>query len=276
MAGMGGRVLVAVLVLLGAAIACYPSAASWQSARRQAAVSAAHIRATEQIGPDEQAGVLDAARDYNARLAAGAAPDSDEYTGLLNPAGDGIMGRILIESLDVDLPIFHDDTDDILARGAGHIPFTSLPVGGESTHAAITAHRGYPLSVMFTHVDRMRTGDTFDLLVAGEHLRYQVDQIKVVSPTDASDLAIVDGADYVTLYTCTPIGLNTHRLLIRGKRIPVPADEPDVAASDPAEVVGFPWFAPVLGAVALAGVVFVVAPALRRPGRHAARAHGRE
>jgi sortase A len=145
--------------------------------------------------------------------------DDPEYEGLLNLGGDGMMGYVDIPSIGVSLPIYHYTTDEVLAKGVGHLYGTSLPVGGENTHSVITGHRGLPSSKLFTDLDKVKVGDTFSLYVLGEELDYQVDEIDIVLPDEISSLSIVPGEDLVTLVTCTPYGVNTHRLLVRGHRI---------------------------------------------------------
>lgn len=145
--------------------------------------------------------------------------DDPEYEGLLNLGGNGMMGYVDIPSIGVSLPIYHYTTDEVLAKGVGHLYGTSLPVGGENTHSVITGHRGLPSSKLFTDLDKVKVGDTFSLYVLGEELDYQVDEIDIVLPDEISSLSIVPGEDLVTLVTCTPYGVNTHRLLVRGHRI---------------------------------------------------------
>lgn len=145
--------------------------------------------------------------------------DDPEYEGLLNIGGDEMMGYVDIPSIGVSLPIYHYTTDDVLSKGVGHLYGTSLPVGGENTHSVITGHRGLPSSKLFTDLDKVKVGDVFSIYVLGEELDYQVDQIDIVLPDEISSLSIEPGKDLVTLVTCTPYGVNTHRLLVRGHRI---------------------------------------------------------
>ena len=141
------------------------------------------------------------------------------YDGLLNVNGDGIMGYIRIPAIDVALPIYHGVEGETLEKGVGHLPGSSLPVGGESTHAVLAAHSGLASQRMFTDLEQLQMGDTFYISVLGDTLAYEVDQILVVEPDDTSALSREVGQDYVTLITCTPYGINTHRLLVRGKRV---------------------------------------------------------
>ena len=141
------------------------------------------------------------------------------YMSLLNSNGDGVMGYIQIPRIDVKLPIYHTTSEKVLQKGVGHLQGTSLPIGGKSTHAALSGHRGLPSSNLFTDLDLLEIGDIFYMEVLGNTSAYQIDQIKTVLPTETQDLEIVDGKDYVTLITCTPYSVNTHRLLVRGIRI---------------------------------------------------------
>lgn len=145
--------------------------------------------------------------------------DMAEYLSLLDPARVGVMGQVVIPKLGIDLPIYHTTNADVLSAGIGHIPGTSLPVGGASTHCVISGHRGLPDSELFTNIDQLVEGDTFQLRVLGRTLTYQVDQIRIILPNEITELAIEPGEDLCTLVTCTPYGVNTHRLLVRGHRV---------------------------------------------------------
>ena len=141
------------------------------------------------------------------------------YDSLLDITGTGIMGYIEIENLGVNLPIYHGVDEGVLQVAVGHIDWSSLPVGGESTHCVLSGHRGLPSARLFTDLDKLREGNTFTLTVLDEVLTYEVDQIRIVEPEMVSDLNIDEGEDYCTLVTCTPYGINTHRLLVRGHRV---------------------------------------------------------
>lgn len=146
----------------------------------------------------------------------------DTYWDVLDPEGTGVMGYVEAESAGIMLPIYHGTLDESLQRGAGHIATTALPVGGESTHAVVTGHTGLPEKMLFTNLTAMRVGDVFSVHVLGRELRYEVSRIDVVEPTDTSLLQPVEGRDYLTLLTCTPYGVNTHRLLVTGAACPMP------------------------------------------------------
>lgn len=145
--------------------------------------------------------------------------DSKMYENTLNLTGTGIMGSIEIPQIDVNLPIYHGTTDEVLSKGIGHVEGTSFPVGGENTRAVLSGHRGLPNSKLFTRLDELEEGDLFFLKVLDKTLAYQVSEIEVIEPENVEKLAIVKGKDLVTLVTCTPYGLNTHRLLVTGERV---------------------------------------------------------
>ena len=177
------------------------------------------------LTPKDYSDIFTAAEDYNARLAALTFPMteygqlSEDYDAALNASGDGVMGYIDIDKIQVKLPIYHGISDSVLAHAVGHIEGSSLPVGGESTHCVLSAHRGLPNAKLFTDLNKLEIGDTFRITVLDQAMIYEVDQIKTVLPTDVSDLLITEGEDYCTLVTCTPYGINTHRLLVRGHRV---------------------------------------------------------
>ena len=172
--------------------------------------------------------MLTEAREYNSSISTTDIIDvfqnpvqtnSTEYLSILNVDDNGMMGYISIPKIDVRIPIYHGTSSDILQKGVGHLEGSSFPVGGESTHAILSAHRGLPSSRLFTDLDQLEEGDIFYIYVLNEVLAYQVDQILVTEPSETEALKIVDGKDYVTLVTCTPYAINTHRLLVRGERI---------------------------------------------------------
>ena len=145
------------------------------------------------------------------------------YEKALNPFSTGMMGSLYIPKIEVNLPIYHDVNEGIIQNGVGHLPGTSLPIGGSSTHCVLSTHSGLPKAKLFTDLHKLDEGDEFILSILGENLYYRVVMIKIVLPTQTSDLKVVDGKDYVTLTTCTPYGINTHRLLVRGERVSAPA-----------------------------------------------------
>lgn len=183
-------------------------------------------------------------------------PVRDEYMSLLNLSGNGMMGYIEIPEIHQRLAIYHGTGDEVLQKGCGHIAGTSLPVGGKSTHSVLAAHRGLPSAKLFTDIDRLKEGDEFYVFVLNRTLAYKVDQIKTVKPDNLDDLQIVKGKDYVTLFTCTPYAVNTHRLLVRGHRVPyVPKDNATRTMMDSFEMYWIIIF--VIGIIALAVVVWI-------------------
>lgn len=219
-------IALAVVFLIGLGLLLYPTVSNWWNSRRQ---SQAIVEYTEQTSAMDEAHVaelLEAARQYNEGLAADEGrftptpADTTEYENLLDVSDTGIMGYLEIPKLDVSTPIYHGTDESVLQSGAGHLEGSSLPVGGKGTHAVLSGHRGLPSSKLFTDLDDMEQGDVFMIHVLDRTLTYQVDQIVTVDPYDMDDLAIDPDQDYCTLVTCTPYGINTQRLLVRGHRIP--------------------------------------------------------
>ncbi|GLG05884.1 class C sortase [Sellimonas catena] len=221
-----------VFLLFGMAIALtmYPFISNWLFENKTDSVADAVEQAAQELDNSEQQAALQAAREYNQVLADGhvtltdpfeedkSQQDLAEYESLLNLTNDGVMGTVEIPAIDVSLPIYHGTSESVLEKGVGHLHGTSLPVGGESTHTVLTGHTGLSKAKLFTDLTEVEEGDIFFLHVMGENLAYQVDQIKVVLPSELDDLKIVPGEDYCTLVTCTPYGVNSHRLLVRGVR----------------------------------------------------------
>lgn len=212
----------AVLLTVGAVGLIYLPVSMFLSEKKQSTVCAQYSNAAQTIQKPDANEIMEDAKRWNHDLFVGAinpmAPEENGYWHLLNPLGSGIMAVIHIPKIHVDLPIYHGTSAQVLTLGAGHLPNTSLPVGGPSTHAAISAHSGMATAPMFSRLGELKIGDPFFLEVLGQELWYTVDQIRVVLPTEIQDLKIMEGADQVTLITCTPYGLNTHRLLVRGTR----------------------------------------------------------
>ncbi len=244
--------VVIILVLAALGVAGFPYVLQWRSSMATSKVADTAAKHVDGWPYPRAERAFAAARKYNARLAAsgqsilGETPDpfSDstggshasgkdsiaakdkEYQSLLN-AGGGVMGTIRVPKVSIKLPIYHGTSDVALASGAGHLYGTSLPVGGKSSHAVITGHRGLVEAAMFTRLDELRKGDFFYLEVMGETLGYEVDRIDVIEPSDTAKLRVVKGEDRVTLMTCTPYGVNTHRLLVSGHRVSIPQPAPD-------------------------------------------------
>ncbi len=184
---------------------------------------------TQQMGAAEVETALAAAREYNRKLflqeISPLSPQENGYFSMLSLSGSGIMGYVHIPKIGVELPIYHGTGESVLKKGAGHMAESSLPVGGDSTHAVLSAHSGMAGDPMFSDLGLLEIGDLFRIEIAGENLTYEVDQIQIVLPTEIEDIQIQRGKDLVTLVTCTPYGINTHRLLVRGQRVTTPVQE---------------------------------------------------
>lgn len=218
------QVLICITVIfIGLSVLLYPTIADLWNTKTQSQVMVDYEGMIERMKPEDFTSYYKAAEKYNKKLAEAEFPLTDtepdsEYMKLLNLEGIGIIGTVSIEKIRVELPIYHTVADSVLSKAAGHMPGTSMPIGGESTHAVISAHRGLPSAKLFTNLDKLEEGDTFVITVLDRIMTYEVDQIKIVNPDEVENLYIVDGEDHVTLLTCTPYGLNTHRLLVRGTR----------------------------------------------------------
>lgn len=214
-----------IAFLAGLSLLLYPGFSDYWNQFHQSRAIAGYAETVAAMDDGEYERLWDAAEDYNRRLAEIAAeyalPDEllEEYAQQLNVGGDGVIGYVEIPEIECSLPIYHGTDDAVLQSAVGHIEWSSLPVGGESSHCVISGHRGLPSAKLFTNLDKLVEGDLFFLQVLDETLSYEVDQIRIVEPQELSDLQIEAGKDYCTLVTCTPYGVNTHRLLVRGHRV---------------------------------------------------------
>ena len=212
--------LLILVFLAGLSLLLYPAVSNWWNERLQAQVIVKYDNSLTELEQERYSEILSQARDFNARLAAGEQTgDPELYEEMLDPFSTGVMGYIEIPSIGCKLPVAHGTSDAVLRDSVGHLEWTSLPVGGESTHCVLSGHRGLPSAKLLTDLDRLVEGDVFMLRVLDEVLTYEVDQVLIVEPHETDALHIVEGEDYCTLVTCTPYGINTHRLLVRGHRI---------------------------------------------------------
>ena len=229
-------VLLPLLLVIGVILLVYPSVSDYWNSFHQSRAIAAYAGQVAGMDRKEYDGLINAAREYNARLAETGIrwimeeDQKKEYESLLTFNGTGVMGYIDIPKTHVKLPIYHGTSDEVLQISIGHIAETSLPVGGEGSHCALSGHRGLPSAKLFSDLDKVVEGDTFTLSILDETCTYQVDRIRVVLPSDLTDLAIEPGQDLCTLITCTPYGINTHRLLVRGHRVENAQGEAQVVA----------------------------------------------
>ncbi|MDO5495807.1 MAG: class C sortase [bacterium] len=271
------RIIPFVLVLLGVLAFAYPVVVTQYNNARQQEFAQRYGNQITDVEPAELGQDLAAARQYNTRIGGvpildpwltrvSSDPNSPDYQQYLTQLDSlSAMARLRVPSIGVDLPIYHGTSDDVLGRGIGHLYGTSLPVGGAGTHAALTGHTGLATATLLDHLEKVEVGEVFYVEVAGETLAYQVDQITVVLPTELDDLLPVAGQDLVTLVTCTPYSVNSHRLLVRGHRVPY---EEAIQVSDPEEAVSpftlEPWMWWLIGG---AGAGLVVLGGMAVAGR---------
>ncbi len=264
-----GTAGIALIAVLGVLAILYPSTASWFSQYNQSQVVANLEDVVDEGPPARLMNALAEAREYNDALVSGElgtgalldpssnVPTSDgispggfDYDQILHANNAGVMARLRIPAIDVDLPIYHGTSDEVLAKGVGHLEGTSLPVGGLSQHSVLTAHRGLPEATLFNNLNKLEIGDTFTIEVFGEVLTYRVNSTETILPDQTESLLPEYDEDLVTLVTCTPLGVNTHRYLVTGERIlPTPASDVAAAGELP-DIPGFPWWAVILTGVA--------------------------
>ena len=225
----------AVFFLIGLGITFYPMLSSrWNAYRESRLVSEYQKHIDSDAGSERYREMIEKAQAYNRTLDVPSVPDAfsirdgiqdKEYEALLNESGTGLIGTVEIPAININIPIYHYTTSDSLEKGAGHLLGSALPVGGESTHCVISAHRGLPNQKLFTDLNLMESGDVFYFHVLDQTFAYKVDQILTIEPAEVESLSVVYGKDYATLVTCTPYAVNTHRLLVRGYRIPYSDEE---------------------------------------------------
>ena len=225
--------------LVGVCVLLYPAFSNYWNSKTQSRAIVDYEAVLEYLEPEDYSALFRTAYDYNAALYQTEFPLRDfasvpGYYEALKIEGTSIIGYVKIDKIGVELPIYHGTTDEVLNKGVGHLEGSSLPVGGESTHSVMSAHRGLPSAKLFTDLDRLELGDTFQIIILDQILTYQVDQIKIITPREIEDLMIVEGMDYCTLFTCTPYGINTHRLLVRGIRIETIVEKPVIYVSNDA------------------------------------------
>ena len=225
--------------LVGICVLLYPAFSNYWNSKTQSRAIVNYESVLEHLEPEDYSAIFKAADDYNEALRAVEFPlrDYEEVPGYydtLKLDGTNIMAYVKIDKIGVELPVYHGTSDTVLSRGVGHLEGSSLPVGGESTHSVMSAHRGLPSAKLFTDLDRLEIGDSFRVITLDRVLTYQVDQIKVITPREIDDLQIVEGKDYCTLFTCTPYGINTHRLLVRGIRTETITEKPVIYVANEA------------------------------------------
>jgi len=217
--------LILLLVFFtGLSVMLYPAISSYWNERTQSKAIIDYEKMLQNMEKADYTKYFEEAEDYNRALARLPYPlvnysQAEGYWDTLDLTGTGVMGYLTIDVIGVELPVYHGTSDAVLSVAVGHLEGTSLPIGGPGTHACVSAHRGLPNATLFTHLDHMEVGDTFEFTILDRTITYQVDQIKIVEPHVTEDLAIIEDGEYCTLLTCTPYGINTHRLLVRGRQI---------------------------------------------------------
>lgn len=218
-------IILVAIFLVGLCVLLYPTVSDFWNEKRQSQAIINYDDLIVDLTPEDFSEHFRKADEYNSNLRLISSPFvgykrlNDEYYNTLDINGDGMMGYITIEKIKVQLPIYHGTSDKVLNSAVGHVEGSSLPVGGESTHCVLSAHRGLPSAKLFTNLDKLEVGDVFTIRILDRTITYQVDQILIVLPEKIDDLYVTPGEDYCTLVTCTPYGINTHRMLVRGTRI---------------------------------------------------------
>lgn len=247
--------IIMAVIMVGLGILLYPTTADWFSRLSHNNEISQYRQDVATSTPAERSEALRLADEYNSRMPRGplrdpyayesADADTDAgyaaYEQLLQVSDSGVIGRVKFAEAGIDLPIYHGTDDDVIAKGAGHLYGSSLPVGGPSTHSVLTAHSGLPSAELFTPLHDVSEDDEFWIEVLGERHWYRVDNIEIVEPDDLSKMQIIEDKDFVTLFTCTPVGVNSHRLLVRGERTEAPPTMVGEMQSD--VTAGFPWWA---------------------------------
>lgn len=219
------NVVLAAMLVVGVGLLLYPTVSDWWNSSRQSQAISNYVEISTSLGDSRREYMLSEARAYNEELSDHVVNGeldevfAERYSETLDVSGTGIMGYVKIPTLRVTLPIYHGTDESVLQVAIGHLEWSSLPVGGEGTHSVVSGHRGLPSAKLFTSLDKMVEGDAFELHVLDEVYAYEVDQILIVDPSEVGDLQVIPGEDLCTLVTCTPYGINTHRLLVRGHRV---------------------------------------------------------
>lgn len=277
-------IVLQVLAMIGIGVLVYSSAADWFATLNHNAEVSGYTNSVTQAEPKELTETLRIARDYNAHMPAGMLrdpysgpqPDATDdsayalYEQLLTVQGTQVIGELTYPRLGIGLPVYHGTSDEVLQKGVGHLFGSSLPVGGPSTHSVLTSHSGLVHASLFTKLPKAKIGDTFTMQVLGETHWYRVDSIETVLPEQTEGLAIVPGHDFVTLITCTPTGINSHRLLVRGERIEAPESAGRQVIAGDGKTAGFPWWALIFLAGSGVTAYLLFAPVRRRDDKNSA------
>lgn len=257
-------IVLIIALLIGLSLLLYPTVSNMWNESRQSRAIATYLCEVEDLDENQYTEIMQSAIDYNDSLANRApkyvlsGDEQKKYENLLNIGGSGILGYIEIPSINCYLPIYHGTDSSVMQVGVGHLEWTSLPVGGAGTHCVLTGHRGLPSAKLFTNIDKLSEGDTFIINVLDKVLTYEVDRILIVEPSEIENLRIVEGEDYCTLVTCTPYGVNTHRLLVRGRRVTDAEYENEVRVTADAVQIEPLIVAPIVAAPIFLVLVFAI------------------
>lgn len=281
------KIFIGLIFIIGLGIMLYPIISNLYIEHHQGNIIDEYNKTVESMPDDTLEKEREKAEGYNKMLtgnmiitdpfdpeAQKKLEENSDYYNILNIGNDNIIGYIKIPKINVSLPIYHGTSEDVLKRGVGHLQNTSFPIGGEGTHAVLSGHTGLSSAKLFTDLDKLKEGELFFIEVLGEKLAYKIDQIKIVEPSETSDLVIKSGEDYVTLVTCTPYGINSHRLLVRGTRIPYTEDVEKEAKNEENSKVKSTWrdeyfkaLAVGLGGLSILGVIFIIIVLIKKKGR---------
>ena len=267
------NILLILIFIIGLSLLLYPSFANWWNSFHQSRAIASYSEVVANMDDDQYDEIWNAAWAYNRSLAD--RPNSyllseeqrQTYNELLNVGGNGVMGYIEIPAIDVTLPVYHGTSEAVLQVAVGHLDWTSLPVGGEGSHCVVSGHRGLPSAKLFTDLDKLEEGDTFLFRILDEVLTYEIDQILIVEPQDTEDLLIIPGQDLCTLVTCTPYGINSHRMLVRGSRIDNLAEARVIRVTADAIQIEPVLVAPLVAAPMLLALLITLLIPRRKPNR---------
>lgn len=281
------KIFIGLIFIIGLGIMLYPIISNLYIEHHQGNIIDEYNKTVESMPDDTLEKEREKAEGYNKMLtgnmiitdpfdpeAQKKLEENSDYYNILNIGNDNVIGYIKIPKINVNLPIYHGTSEDVLKRGVGHLQNTSFPIGGESTHAVLSGHTGLSSAKLFTDLDKLEEGELFFIEVLGEKLAYKIDQIKIVEPSETSDLVIKSGEDYVTLVTCTPYGINSHRLLVRGTRIPYTEDVEKEAKNEENSKVKSTWrdeyfkaLAVGLGGLSILAVIFIIIVLIKKKGR---------
>lgn len=281
------KIFIGLIFIIGLGIMLYPIISNLYIEHHQGNIIDEYNKTVESMPDDTLEKEREKAEGYNKMLtgnmiitdpfdpeAQKKLEENSDYYNILNIGNDNIIGYIKIPKINVSLPIYHGTSEEVLKRGVGHLQNTSFPIGGESTHAVLSGHTGLSSAKLFTDLDKLEEGELFFIEVLGEKLAYKIDQIKIVEPRETSDLVIKSGEDYVTLVTCTPYGINSHRLLVRGTRIPYTEEVEKEAKNEENSKVKSTWrdeyfkaLAVGLGGLSVLAVIFIIIVLIKKKGR---------